>query len=139
MAATWLTSTEILAAADDAELESYVLSGGEPKAAWLEIIAIAQSLLTAATWGTQLSSGHWTMAAHLALLRYDPAAATGAVTSRRVDKIQESYAVNSSPGEADLALTKYGRLHLELRRRLGGLSSFGATSRGWPLPDGRVL
>jgi len=139
VAATWLTSEEILAKADDATLESYVLEGGEPKAAWLEIIEIAKAMMGQTAWGAYLSSGHWMMAAHLAFLRYDPATATGAVTSRRVDKIQESYAVNTTPGEEELMLTKYGRMYVNLRRRLTATCSFGDPARGWDLGSGRVL
>jgi len=137
VAATWLTPTAILELAP--ELEPLVIVGGSPTAAWLEIVELAKTLLTPATWGTSLSQGHWTLTAHLATLQFDASAAMGAVTSRRVDKIQESYAVNTAPGEQDLALTKYGRIHLELRRRLSGVSYFSATSRDRGLPDGRVL
>ena len=137
MAARWSTPTEILELAP--ELAALVLVGGEPSAAFVEIVELAKDLLDQGTWGELLSRGHWTLAAHLATLQFDASAAMGAVTSRRVDKIQESYAVNTAPGEQDLALTKYGRIHLELRRRLSGVSYFSAATRDRGLPDGRVL
>ena len=140
MAANLLTPAEILVLAPELSLLPGVVDGeGEPMAPYIEIVDIAGVLLDAATWGAQLSSAHWTLAAHMTALRFDPSVALGAVTSRKIDKIQENYATASGTSDAELRATKYGKLHLSLRDRLPALSAFATTDRGWTLPDNRAI
>ena len=131
MAQAYATKADVLELAP--ELTAY-------DGAVLDLIVdeISQAMIELAAWGTRASYGHMTIAAHLATLVLNPAAATGVVTARSIDKLGESYATGTIT-DADLATTKYGRMHAELRKRLVQSSSFGETSRDWGLPDGRIL
>jgi len=138
MSAAYVTPADVVALAP--ELAAFVLDGeGEPTVPFVEVVDLAADLLDVGVWGERLSRAHWTLSAHFSALQFDPSSAQGAVTSRRVAQISETYATNSAVGEADLSLTKYGRLHLELRKRLSGVSYAGDAARGWGSTDGGVL
>ena len=140
MSANLLTAAEILVLSPElALLPGVVDGGGDPTVPYEAIVDLAGGLLDAETWGTQLSSAHWTLSAHMTVLRFDASAAQGAVTSRKIDKIQENYQAPGNGAEGDLRLTNYGRMHLQLLARLPALSSFPTVARGWVLPDGRVI
>lgn len=140
MSATLLTPAAVLVLAPElALLPGVVDGGGGPTVPYIEIVDIAGVLLDAATWGVQLSSAHWTLAAHMTAMRFDTSLAAGAVTSRKIDKIQENYAAPGNDAMGDLRLTSYGKTHLMLRDRLPALSSFSTVERGWTLPEGRVI
>ena len=138
MSATYATTVEVIALAPElASVDAAQLA--------LVVDVITQKMLTVAEWGDTLNSGHRTLAAHwgvVELLSGAGAGPPGAVTSRRVDKIGESYAApgGGSPSDAELASTKYGRMHIALRDTLDSATSFGGETDGWEYAeDGRVL
>lgn len=139
MSAEYASTVDVIALAPE-------LAVVDPTQLALVVDTITQRMLTVAEWGETLHEGHRTLAAHWAvveLLSGAGAGPPGAVTSRRVDKVQESYA---SPGsgaglsDAELASTKYGRMHIALRDTLEQACSFGGDTDGWEFEeDGRVL
>ena len=103
------------------------------------IVSITCNMLHVDVWGDLLSDAHLTLAAHFATIVLNPAAATGPVVSRSLDKLSESYAVGAFD-DAELGSTKYGRLHKALLSSLrqNRAKSSGTTPADWSALDGRV-
>lgn len=79
-------------------------------------------------WGAKKSWGHVYLAAHFATVAQGNAG--GPVSSRSIDKISESYAVQP-PSDPDLGSTKWGLLYLALRKTLPNIgAAVGRTNRG---------
>jgi hypothetical protein len=117
------------------------LSTVPPPQLKLLVEVITPPLLSAATWGALLKEGHRTLAAHVASIQLAPAGGGGGggiVTSESFGEASRSYAVGPV-SDAELSRTKYGQLHLQLRKTLPGAASFSAPNAGWELPDGRIL
>ncbi len=104
----------------------------------LIVETITTNLIDLAHWGDLALEGHRTLAAHFATMLLNSANATGVVTSRKIDKIGETYLAGPA-SDAELATTKYGRLHIELRKQLIQTAAFGEDDRGWQLDDGRII
>lgn len=107
------------------------------------VVAITCKIIEQAfdIWGDLADEAHRTLAAHFATILQSegPSGATGAVTSRTIDKLTESYAAGNFE-DAELGSTKYGRLHAAL---LASLRTQIAISDGtaipdWGIPDGRI-
>ena len=90
------------------------------------IISLAGEMLDAGAWGERLSSGHLTLSAHIGSMVFNTSAAVGAVASRKIDKIQETYSSGGAAADAELASTRYGRMHALLQRRNNGAVSWHA-------------
>jgi hypothetical protein len=103
------------------------------------IVALTASLIEIPSWGDKAFDGHWTLAAHVATMVLGTNSAVGAVTSRKIDKIQETYAAGGPALDVELASTRYGRMHALLKSSLVASSHHGADPRGWELPDARIL
>ena len=100
----------------------------------LIVETITTNLIDLIHWGDLAFEGHRTLAAHFATSLLNSANATGVVTSRKIDKIGETYLAGPS-SDADLATTKYGRLHLELRRVEGKHQREGVVDPGVGIDD----
>lgn len=103
------------------------------------IVAITQELIELSAWGNKAKLAHTTLAAHFACVVFNTPSAVGAVTSRRIDKIQENYASGGSSTDDALKGSKFGPLHKALRDSLSASKSWGEPDRGWALPEGRIL
>lgn len=103
------------------------------------IIVSTQNLIRLNEWGDAASEGHKYIAAHFGTLLLTPSAVAGPVTSRKIDKISETY-LATAIGDGELSQTSFGRLYMMLRDnlRLQRSSSSGVTPPGWALPDERV-
>jgi hypothetical protein len=93
-------------------------------------------------WGDLAEKAHLTLAAHFASIMQsgDVGGPSGAVISRTIDKLSESYAAGHFE-DTELGSTKFGRLHLAL---LASLRTQRAVSIGdeppdWSLPDRRIV
>jgi hypothetical protein len=128
--ATYATTADVLALAP--ELAAFAGAQFD-----LIVDVITRELIDLGAWGDKALDGHRTIAAHFATCILNPTAATGSVTSRKIGQIGETYNVTMSTD--DLSKTKYGLMHIALRNSLVGTMSFSDGSRGWVLPDGRVL
>jgi hypothetical protein len=104
----------------------------------LLVDVITAAMVEPADWAELTREGHRTLAAHVATTTLNAKAAVGAVTSRKIDKVQENYAA-SAVSDAELGTTKYGRMHLMLKAMLVSSAVDGETDRGWALDDGRVM
>lgn len=137
MAATLATIADVTALAP--ELAD---AAADDPVAFQATLDLTACMLSATQWGNKLSAGHTTLSAHWATVRYNPGGVGGMVTSRRVDKIQESYSV-SAVADSELGTTKYGRMHLALLAALlldGSKSVTDATTPpDFTLPDERIL
>lgn len=137
MAAVLATIADVILLAP--ELEDASVANA---AAFQKILDLTACMLSAEHWGTKLDAGHTTLSAHWATVQFNPSGVGGIVTSRRVDKIQESYSVGAFT-DSELATTKYGRMYLALLAALGLDGSLSIVDAENPpdfsLPDGRIL
>jgi len=95
------------------------LSGGE---VMVTTILDSTCAMLGPCWGTKKSWAHIYLAAHFATI--SEGGAGGPVSSRSIDKISESYAIQP-PSDPDLGSTKWGLLYLALRATVPNI---GATS-----------
>lgn len=114
------------------------LASVNPAQLALIVDVLTQAMISVDDWGTRLSEGHTLLAAHWATIELNPAGAGGVVTSRRLDKISETYQV-AAMSDSELSTTKYGRMFLALRAQIGSSVAFTSSASAWDLPDGRVL
>lgn len=137
MAATFATIATVTALAP--ELAD---AAADDPVAFQSILDLTACMLSATQWGDKLSAGHQTLSAHWASVQFNPGAVGGLVTSRRVDKIQESYSVVAA-SDSELGTTKYGRMYLALLAALlldGSKAVSDATNPpDFTLPDERIL
>lgn len=135
MAATFVTVADVLELAPElADVPIAQLT--------LLVETITPLMLRAAEWGERLDEGHRTLAAHVATLLLLPsstAASGGAVTSRTIGQISESYAA-AAVSDEQLERTTYGQMHKMLRSalRLFRATSVGVEPPDWK-PDGAML
>lgn len=131
MAAACITSIDLTTAVPD--LASF--AGPELD----EIVATTCDMLHVDIWGDKLSRAHLWLAAHFATVVLNPSEAAGMVASRTLDKISESYVAGSFE-DAEMSATKYGRLHMALRKSLRQKRAVtsAVAPPDWSLPDGRI-
>jgi hypothetical protein len=140
MAATDYASVAEVVALNEAKFSAYdademalIIGGADLTLA----DSITRQLLDAGAWGIHLKEAHRYYAAHwVDVVLGSGGASGGAVTSRTVDKVSESYATVAASVDAELGSTPYGRAFLALRRRLTPAISHGETSRGWEASGG---
>ena len=104
-----------------------------------EIVATTCDMVHADIWGDKRSRAHTWLAAHYATVILNPSGAGGAVTSRTMGSISESYGTGMVE-DSELASTKYGRLYLGLRKSLRQRKAHSAGTQpvNWDLGDERV-
>lgn len=137
MAAVPATIADVIARAPELEAASLA----QP-AAFQLTLDDALCLLDQACWGDALDKAHANLSAHWLTVQFNPAGVGGVVTSRRIDKIQESYSVGAF-ADSELATTKYGRRYLAMLKQLETSFSTAVSDGNDPpdfsLPDERIL
>ncbi len=107
----------------------YALASDSPEMVWSDtrmargddqieqVLACTCCMINLDQWGDKASCGHAYLAAHF--LTVEAGGEAGILSNRKIDTIQEGYTVPTyAQGDAGFALTRFGRLYLQLRATL---------------------
>ena len=82
-----------------------------------EILDVTADMINLDYWGLEASRAHAWLAAHFLFTTSTEGNPGGVITSRKIDKIQENYAV-ATASDPELSTSRFGRIYIALRKTL---------------------